>query len=89
MAKKFLDANGLTYFAQLLDNYPNNEILATVIDAISAELDRKANTEDIPSGGSVTITNTLNSGTLIATINGTNIYAPEGGSYPNVDEVGY
>lgn len=86
MAKKFLDANGLTYFAQLLNNYPNNEILATVINAIGEELDKKANIEDIPSGGSVTITDTLNSGTLIAAINGTNIYAP---TYSNVDEVGY
>ena len=38
------------------------------------------------SGGTVTITNTLSSGTLIATINGTNIYAP---NYTDVDEVSY
>ena len=38
------------------------------------------------SGGTVTITNTLSSGTLIATINGTNIYVPD---YTDVDEVSY
>lgn len=40
--KKFLDSDGLTYFAQLLNNYPDNEVLATVIDAISDALDEKA-----------------------------------------------
>ena len=40
--KKFLDANGLSYFAQILDNYPSNEILGTVIDAIGDALDEKA-----------------------------------------------
>ena len=40
--KKFLDSNGLTYFAQLLNNYPDNEVLASVIDAISDALDEKA-----------------------------------------------
>ena len=39
--KKFLDSAGLTYFAQLLDNYPDNEVLASVIDAISDALDEK------------------------------------------------
>ena len=38
------------------------------------------------SGGTVTITNTLASGVLIATINGTNIYAPQ---YTDADEVSY
>ena len=32
--KKFLDADGVTYLARLLDNYPNNELLGTVIDSI-------------------------------------------------------
>lgn len=32
--KKFLDANGLTYFASLLNDYPTNVVLQTVIDAI-------------------------------------------------------
>lgn len=40
--KKFLDSAGLTYFAQLLNNYPDNEVLASVIDAISDALDEKA-----------------------------------------------
>lgn len=34
----------------------------------------------------ISISNTLSSGTLIATINGTNIYAP---SYTDADEVSY
>lgn len=41
MPKKFLDAEGVTYLASLLDNYPNNEILGTVIDAIQDALDEK------------------------------------------------
>lgn len=41
MPKKFLDANGVTYLAQLLNNYPNNEVLGAVIDAIGEELDNK------------------------------------------------
>jgi len=39
--KKYLDANGLTYFAQLLNNYPNNEVLGVVINAIEDALDEK------------------------------------------------
>ena len=39
--KKFLDDQGLAYFAQKLDDYPNNEILATVITAIQEALDEK------------------------------------------------
>ena len=41
MPKKFLDANGVAYLASLLDNYPDNEILGTVINAIQEELDEK------------------------------------------------
>ena len=40
--KKFLDSQGIEHFTQLLNNYPNNEILSTVIDAIQDELDTKA-----------------------------------------------
>ena len=47
--KKFLDANGLTHFVGLLDNYPDNELLATVIDAISDELDNKIDKTDTSS----------------------------------------
>lgn len=39
--KKFLDADGVAYLASLLDNYPNNEILGTVINAIQEALDEK------------------------------------------------
>lgn len=41
--KKFLDANGVAYLASLLDNYPDNDLLATVITAIGEELETKAN----------------------------------------------
>ena len=41
VTKKFLDSQGLAYFAQKLDDYPNNEILATVINAIQEALDEK------------------------------------------------
>lgn len=37
-SKKFLDATGLTYFAGKLDNYPTNELLSTVINAIDGEI---------------------------------------------------
>lgn len=37
-SKKFLDASGLTYFAGKLDNYPTNELLGTVINAIDSEI---------------------------------------------------
>ena len=39
--KKYLDANGLAYFAQILDNYPDNDILSTVITAIQSALNEK------------------------------------------------
>ncbi len=42
--KKFLDANGVTYLAALLDNYPDNELLGTVISAIQDALDEQAQT---------------------------------------------
>lgn len=82
MPKKFLDANGLTYFAQLLDNYPNNEILATVIDAIGEELEKKSTfsgsyndlTDKPFIGGSTTINSVDTSGRVIATIGDTDIY---------------
>lgn len=40
--KKFLDANGVAYLASLLDNYPDNEVLGTVINAIQDALDEQA-----------------------------------------------
>ena len=41
MPKKFLDANGVAYLASLLDNYPDNEVLGTIINAIQEALDEK------------------------------------------------
>lgn len=57
--KKFLDANGVTYLAALLDNYPDNELLGTVISAIQDALDEKLDA-DISSLtlGNTTITET-------------------------------
>lgn len=40
--KKFLDAQGVAYLASKLDEYPNNEILATIISAIQDALDEQA-----------------------------------------------
>ena len=39
--KKFVDAEGLKHFAQVLNNYPDNEVISTVIDAIGEELENK------------------------------------------------
>lgn len=44
MPKKFLDQNGVAYLVSLLNNYPDNQILGTVIDAIQDSLDEKAST---------------------------------------------
>lgn len=99
--KKFLDADGLTYFTSLLNNYPTNSVLQAVIDAIDQV---KADKTDIVNSdwnatsgvaqilnkptipAATTVTQVLTSGTVIATINGTNIYAP---SYTDADGVSY
>jgi hypothetical protein len=39
--KKYLDEVGLAYLINMLDNYPDNELLATVISAIQDALDNK------------------------------------------------
>jgi hypothetical protein len=39
--KKFLDADGVAYLVRLLDNYPDNELLGSVITAIQEALDEK------------------------------------------------
>lgn len=38
-AKKFLDEDGLRYLASKLNEYPDNTILAAVINAIESEID--------------------------------------------------
>ena len=93
--KKFLDQEGLTHLMQKFQDYPNNEILGVVINAID---EAKADKNELFSGSyndltdkptipaATTVTNTLASGTLIATINGTNIYAP---AYTDADGVSY
>lgn len=46
--KKYLDEEGLKQVVRLLDEYPDNQILGTVIDEIQSELDTKADIVDIP-----------------------------------------
>lgn len=46
--KKFLDAEGITHLVKLLDEYPNNQVLGSVIDAIEGELEQKAAKSEIP-----------------------------------------
>ena len=46
--KKFLDAEGITHLVRLLDEYPNNQVLGSVIDAIEGELEQKAEKSEIP-----------------------------------------
>ena len=41
--KKFLDADGLTYFSRQLNNYPDNTVLAAVIEGVQDALDEKIN----------------------------------------------
>lgn len=41
MPKKFLDRNAIKVLTKLLDEYPDNELLGTVIDVISDQLDTK------------------------------------------------
>ena len=41
--KKYLDANGLTYFCRILNRYPDNEVLSAVIDAIQDMFDEYGN----------------------------------------------
>lgn len=61
-AKKFLDANGLTYFASKLNDYPTNELLGTVIDAIDEAKQDKAYDiiYNISSNGTVICNKTFN-----------------------------
>lgn len=46
--KKYLDEEGLKQVIRLLDEYPDNQILGTVIDEIQSELDKKADVVSIP-----------------------------------------
>ena len=46
--KKYLDEEGLKQVVRLLDEYPDNQILGTVIDEIQGELDKKADVVSIP-----------------------------------------
>ena len=41
--KKFLDANGLTYFAGKLNNYPTNGVIEAVVEGIQDALAEKQN----------------------------------------------
>ena len=48
--KKFLDINGVKQLVGLLDDYPSNEVLATVINSIQDELDTKSTIGTASSG---------------------------------------
>lgn len=45
--KKFLDFTGLSHFAQKLNDYPDNTVIASVIDGIQDELDTKVDSSSI------------------------------------------
>lgn len=45
--KKFLDADGLAHFAQKLNNYPTNDVIAAVVDGVQDALDEKADADTI------------------------------------------
>ena len=45
--KKYLDEEGLKQVVRLLDEYPDNQILGTVIDEIQGELDKKADITEL------------------------------------------
>ena len=81
--KKYLNYDGLVHIFDKLNDYPNNEILGVIIDAISSELDAKLS---VTAYTATTVTATVTAGTAIATINGTTIYAP---AYIDADGVSY
>ena len=53
MSKKFLDQNGLEYFASKLNDYPTNEILGAVINATQDALDEKIDKTAVASNSSL------------------------------------
>jgi len=61
MPKKFLDANGVTHLISLLDNYPDNALLGSVIDAIEEELDSKVSISGDTMTGSLAVNNKITS----------------------------
>lgn len=73
--KKFLDAEGLTYFATILNNYPDNDLLSTVIDAIGEELEGKSDV------------NHTHNGFAMASVSGTTLLLSR--TLENGDEVSY
>ena len=77
--KKYLDDQGLAYFAQKLDEYPDNEVLATVVNAIQEALEEKADTtvatqatNGLMSATDKTLLDTLNSNNTTFTITNDN-----------------
>ena len=56
--KKYLDADGLTHFAQKLNNYPTNDVIGAVIDGVQDALDEKL---DVALAGSANGVATLGS----------------------------
>ena len=52
--KKYLDAAGIAHLMRrIIDNYPDNTALQTVVDAIEEALDEKVSTDDVGAAGGV------------------------------------
>ncbi len=60
--KKFLDANGVTYLASLMNNFPTNSLLQNVIDAIQEALDEKQDDISITDDNSGNVSITIGQG---------------------------
>lgn len=51
--KKFLDADGLSYFSQKLNQYPTNDVIAAVVDGVQDALDEKVDTVSVGANNGV------------------------------------
>lgn len=51
--KKFLDADGLTYFSRKLNNYPTNDVIEAVIDGVQDALDEKVDLTSVGAANGV------------------------------------
>ena len=47
ITKKFLDYNGLAYFAEKLNQYPTNDVIVAVIEGVQDALDEKVDTSSV------------------------------------------
>jgi len=51
--KKFLDAEGLTYFSRKLNNYPTNDVIEAVIEGVQDALDEKVDNTSVGTANGV------------------------------------